>query len=333
MSGAMAPIPDQSPARRPRLPIIDIARGVAIVAMVIYHLCWDLSYYGFIPVDVGFEPGWVLFARSILFSFMFLVGVGLVLGHGDGMRWRSFWRRTLFVAGGALLITLGTWLTFPESFVYFGVLHAIALFSVLALPFLFTPIWLTGLVSAAIVLLHFAYQDALFNAVPLSWIGFWEVPPLTNDLVPVFPWLGVLLGGVAAARLVRGSRGEARLAAIQPRNKGAKVLSWMGRWSLIIYLVHQPLLLAVIAPLSMATGAQSEGRELDFLNSCQMSCEETGTTAALCAVYCQCGLEGVIRDDLWEPIYSGLVSSDEQAKLDANNRQCSALIYPELLSD
>ncbi len=323
----------EATSKRPRLPIIDIARGVAIVAMAIYHLCWDLSYYGFIPVDVGFDPGWVLFARSILFSFMFLVGVGLVLGHGDGVRWRSFWRRTLFVAGGALLITLGTWLTFPESFVYFGVLHAIALFSVLALPFLFTPIWLTGLVSAVIVLLHFVYRDALFNAVPLSWIGFWEVPPLTNDLVPVFPWLGVVLGGIVVARLVRGSRAEARLAAIQPGNRGAEVLGWMGRWSLIIYLVHQPLLLAVIAPLSMATGAQTEGRELDFLNSCQMSCEETGTTAALCAVYCQCGLEGVIRDDLWEPIYSGLVSADEQAKLDANNRQCSALIYPELLSN
>jgi uncharacterized membrane protein len=320
-------------SKRRRLPVIDIARGVAIVAMVIYHLCWDLSYYGFIPVDVGFDPGWVLFARSILFSFMFLVGVGLVLGHGDGIRWPGFWRRTLFVAGGALLITLGTWLTFPESFVYFGVLHAIALFSVLALPFLFTPIWLTGLVSAAIILLHFVYRDALFNAVPLSWIGFWEVPPLTNDLVPLFPWLGVVLGGIMVARLVRGSHGEARLAAIQPSNRSAKMLGWMGRWSLIIYLVHQPLLLAVIAPLSMATGAQTEGRELDFLNSCQMSCEETGTTAALCAVYCQCGLEGVIRDDLWEPIYSGLVSADEQAKLDANNRQCSALIYPELLSD
>ena len=92
MSGAMTPIADQAPVKRPRLPVIDIARGVAIVAMVIYHLSWDLSYYGFIPVDVGYDPGWVFFARSILFSFMFLVGVGLVLGHGDGVRWKNFWR-------------------------------------------------------------------------------------------------------------------------------------------------------------------------------------------------------------------------------------------------
>ncbi|KKB10179.1 hypothetical protein VE26_01395 [Devosia chinhatensis] len=316
--------------KRPRLPIIDIARGVAIVAMVIYHLSWDLSFYGFMPVDVGYDPGWVFFARSILFSFMFLVGVGLVLGHGDGVRWTSFWRRTLFVAGGALLITLGTWIMFPESFVYFGVLHAIALFSILALPFLFTPIWLTALAGVAIVALHFLFHDPLFNAVALSWIGFWEVPPLTNDLVPVFPWLGVVLGGIVVARLVRGSTAEARLASVQPRNRLSRVLGWMGRWSLVIYLVHQPLLLAVIAPLAMATGAQTAGREIEFLNSCQTSCEATGTTAAMCATYCQCGLEGINRDELWDAVYSGVISPQEQTQLDANNRQCSVLIYPEL---
>ncbi len=264
---------------------------------------------------------------------MVLVGVGLVLGHGEGMRWRAFWKRWLFIAGGAGLITLGTWFTFPDSFVYFGVLHAIALTSLLALPFLFTPLWLTGLVAVAVIGLHFAYADPLFNEKLFSWLGFWEVPPPANDLVPVFPWLGVVLLGVLAMRLVRGTRLEARLAAIQPRTFVARVLGWMGRWSLVIYLVHQPLLLAVIVPLSMAMGTQETSRDLDFLNSCQASCEESGTTAALCAIYCQCGLEGVKRDDLWEPVFTGLVSAADQAKLDANNRQCSALIYPDLDSD
>lgn len=316
--------------KRPRLPIIDIARGIAIIAMVIYHLSWDLAFYRFIPVDVSYDPGWVAFARTILFSFMFLVGVGLVLGHGEGIRWKAFWRRWIFVAIGSLLITLGTWIAFPGSFVYFGVLHAIAVSMLLALPFLFAPIWLTALVSAAVIGLHFAYVDPAFNAVPLSWIGFWEVPPLTNDLVPLFPWFGVVLAGVTVTRLVRGTAVEEKLAAIQPKNVVARVLAWMGRWSLVIYLVHQPLLLAVIAPLSMALGTEEAGREIQFLNSCQVSCEATGATAAQCATYCQCGLEGVNRDNLWEPVFTGLVSAEDQAKLDANNRQCSALIYPEL---
>ncbi|WP_375598557.1 DUF1624 domain-containing protein [Devosia sp. Naph2] len=321
---------DTFTVKRPRLPVIDIARGVAIIAMVIYHFFWDLSFYRFIPVDVGFDPGWVAFARTILFAFMFLVGVGLVLGHGDGVRWRSFWRRWLFVLGGAALITIGTWFAFPDSFVYFGVLHAIALTSLLALPFLFTPLWLVGLVAAAVIGLHFGFADPLYNQKVFSWIGFWVVPPPTNDLVPVFPWFGVVLLGVLAMRLVRGGVVERRLAAIRPRNVPARVLGWMGRWSLVIYLVHQPLLLAVIMPLSFVMGTQEASRDMEFLNSCQVSCEESGTTAALCAIYCQCGLEGVKRDDLWEPVFSGLVSAEDQAKLDANNRQCSALIYPEL---
>ncbi|NGP17419.1 heparan-alpha-glucosaminide N-acetyltransferase [Devosia aurantiaca] len=149
--------------KRPRLLVVDIARGVAIIAMAIYHLSWDLSFYRFIPVDVGFDPGWVLFARTILSAFMFLVGVGLVLGHGDGVRWSAFWKRWGFVVGGALIITVSTWFTFPESFVYFGVLHAIAATSLLALPFLFTPLWLTGLVAAVIIALPcpFFFRPAL----------------------------------------------------------------------------------------------------------------------------------------------------------------------------
>jgi len=321
---------ERQTAKRPRLPLIDIARGVAIVAMVFYHLAWDLSFYRLIPVDAGYDPGWVAFARSILFAFILLVGMGLVLGHGEGVRWRAFWRRWLLVAAGAGLITLGTFIVFPDSFVYFGVLHAIALFSLLALPFLFTPVWLTALVGAAVIALPFLHADPLFDQKAFSWLGFWVTPPLTNDLVPVFPWFGFTLAGVAAMRLMRGRPVMARLAAVQPRSRPARGLALMGRWSLLVYLVHQPVLLAVIAPLAMALGSQEAAREVDFISSCQATCEAGGTPGALCVPYCQCGLEGIKRDNLWEPIYSGLVSAADQARLDANNRQCSALIYPEL---
>lgn len=315
--------------KRPRLAIIDVVRGVAIVAMVVYHFSWDLSYFRFIPVDVGYEHGWVIFARSILFAFMALVGVGLVLAHGRGMRWRAFWRRWTFVVGGALLITLGTYFTFPDSFVYFGVLHAIAVCSLLALPFLFTPLWLTGVVAAVVISLPFFYSDPVFNQEIVSWIGFWVEPPLTNDLVPLFPWFGVVLLGAFAMRVVDATQLRLRLAAYAPGRFG-KALGFLGRWSLLIYLLHQPVLLAVIYPLSTMLNTQETGRAEQFLASCQSTCENSGTTAALCATYCQCGLEGVERDNLWEPIYSGLVSAGDQAKLDANNRQCSALIYPDL---
>lgn len=317
--------------RRPRLAIVDVARGIAILAMVIYHLFWDLSYFRFIAADVGYDPQWVAFARSILATFLFLVGVGLVLGHGRGIRWAAFWKRWAFVLAGALAITVVTWIAFPQSFVYFGVLHAIALFSVLALPFLLAPLWLPVVAAAVVIALPFFFSDALYNEKAWSWIGFWQVPPPTNDLVPIFPWFGVVLLGVIVTRLVLASpRALQRLAAFGGTSRLSRGLAWMGRWSLVIYLVHQPVLLGVIYPLAGVMQPQIAMRSTDFLRSCQQSCTATGTSAELCTTYCQCGLEGVQANDLWNAVFTGMVTAEEQALLDASNRQCSALIYPEL---
>ncbi len=148
------------------------------------------------------------------------------------------------------------------------------------------------------------YTNPAFDAVPLSWIGFWVVPPLTNDLVPVFPWFGVTLLGVVAMKVLLARNWIGPLTA-QPGGRVGHWLGVLGRWSLLIYLLHQPLLLAVIYPASQLLGTQTAGREAQFLASCQSSCEAGGTSTALCTTYCQCGLEGVERDNLWEPIFSG----------------------------
>lgn len=317
-------------APRPRFAVIDVARGVAIIAMVAYHLCWDLSYFRFIAADVGYDPEWVLIARSILAVFLFLAGVSLVLGHGTGIRWRSFWRRWVFVVLGALAITVATWFAFPQSFVYFGVLHAIALFSLLGLAFVRTPLWLAIAAATVIIALPFFYSDPLFNERPWSWLGFWQVPPPTNDLVPVFPWFGAVLLGIIVARLVLASSLAPRLAAIAPTARLPRLLAFLGRWSLLIYLVHQPILLGLIYPAAALLQPQLAMRDADFLRSCQTTCEAGGTSAPMCVTYCQCGLEGVKANELWNAIETGMVTAAEQALLDAQNRQCSALIYPEL---
>jgi uncharacterized membrane protein len=315
---------------RRRFAVVDIARGIAIIAMIAYHLCWDLSYYRFISADVGYDPQWVVIARTILSAFLFLVGFGLVLGHDRAIRWRAFWKRWIFVAAGAALISLGTLIAFPASFVYFGVLHAIALFSVLALPFLLAPSWVAIAVALPVLILPWFYSAALFNEKAWSWIGFWEVPPPANDLVPIFPWFGVVLLGIAACRSVFSSSLAPRLSAINPIGRLARVLRFLGRWSLLIYLLHQPLLLALIYPAAAVLQPQIAMRQSDFLQSCQSTCEEGGTAPGLCRTYCQCGLQTIEDNDLWEAVYSGLLTAQEQTILDASNRQCSAVIYPDL---
>lgn len=319
-----------TPPVRTRFPVIDITRGVAIIAMIIYHLCWDLAYFRFIPADVGYDPGWVLFARSILYSFLFLVGVGMALGSRGPTDWRRFWRRWALLALGALAITVATWFAFPETFVYFGVLHAIALFTLLALPLRRAPSWLIGLIALVVLALPALFANELFNLKHWSWLGFWTVAPPTNDLVPVFPSFAVVLLGLLGGRVLLTSRWSARLAAIAPSNPAARLLQFMGRWSLLIYLLHQPLLLAVLFPLAGWLQPQIAMRETDFLGACQQTCVDGGTAPGLCTTYCQCGLANVEANDLWGPVYSGVISPQEQALLDAGNLQCSALIYPEL---
>jgi uncharacterized membrane protein len=318
---------------RPRFAVVDFARGVAIIAMIAYHLCWDLSYFRFISADVGYDPQWVVIARTILSAFLFLVGVGLVLGHGRGIRWRAFWKRWVFVLVGALLITSGTYIAFPDTFVYFGVLHAIALFSVLALPFILAPLWLLIAVTVPVLALPWLYANPLFNEKPWSWIGFWQVPPPANDLVPIFPWFGVVLLGIVTTRLVLRSTFSERIARINPQGRLSRVLQFLGRWSLLIYLLHQPLLLAVIYPAAALLQPQIAVRQSDFLGSCQSTCEAGGTAPGLCTTYCLCGLKTVEDNDLWDAVYSGLLTAQEQTVLDASNRQCSALIYPDLATE
>ena len=131
-------------ASRPRLAVIDLIRGVAVVAMIVYHLSWDLLDYGLIDVDVVNDP---LLAESspmlIAGTFLALVGFNLVLAKRNGIRPAAYFRRLAIIAGAAALVSLGTYWFMPDAFVFFGVLHMIAAASVLALPFLRAPVWAT----------------------------------------------------------------------------------------------------------------------------------------------------------------------------------------------
>ncbi|WDR06801.1 heparan-alpha-glucosaminide N-acetyltransferase [Devosia rhodophyticola] len=313
---------------RPRYALIDMGRGIALIAMVIYHAFWDLSYLRFFSVDVSADLGWVIFARTILASFLFLVGVGLVLSHGKAIRWRTFWKRLAILVAAAALITFATVMVFPDAFVYFGILHAIALFSLMALPFLRAPLWLVVVVALVIMALGWGYSDPFFNERAFSWLGFWTIPPLTNDLVPIFPWFGVVLGAIVTTRLLIASGRMATLDVVKASNPPKRALAKLGRWTLVIYLVHQPLLLGALYPLSLVLRPGAEFQQQQFLSQCQSTCLAGGTGPDQCTTYCQCGLTGVIDNDLWDGVNSGRPTPSEQAALNTITQACSALIYP-----
>lgn len=318
-------------APRPRYQLLDLMRGLAILAMVVFHVAWDLYYFGYSDVDVTSVPGWVLFQKAILTSFLLLVGAGLVLAHGQGIRWRKFWRRFALIVAAALLTTAGTYWMFPDYFVFFGVLHAIALFSLIGLAFLRLNPWLTAAMGALVIGANFAYSNPVFTSRELGWIGFWPVSPETSDVVPVFPWLGVVLLGIAGMRLILATpRLATRLAAVHSNEPAARGLAFLGRWALPIYLVHQPLIIGLIwgfsllQPPTLTPPVQSVSD--NFVMSCQQSCLATGSTAARCERYCGCALEQVDAQDLWAAVSATEPTTGQLAELNSVARLCTAMV-------
>ena len=119
--------------------------------MAIYHFTWDLEFFGYLEPGLTAHGGWKLFARCIASSFLFLVGVSLFLAHGRGIRWRGFLIRFAMVAGAALAISVVTYFAVPGAFIFFGILHEIALASLLGLAFLRLPALVTLIVAAAVI--------------------------------------------------------------------------------------------------------------------------------------------------------------------------------------
>jgi uncharacterized membrane protein len=303
-----------------RIPIIDVARGVALSAMIVYHFAWDLSFLGFIETAVGRETGWVAFARSIAGSFLFLVGVGVVLADNAGQNWGSYFRRLAKVALAAAAITVATLIFTPEGFIFFGILHMIAVGSILALPFLRAPVALTIITAAFVLSLpHFVGWSA-FDPLWLVWTGLYETPPLTYDFEPVFPWFGPVLLGVAAGRIIVDTRLRGVLAGIPVRGHISRGLQTMGRWSLVVYLIHQPILLGILYPIAMWRAPEP----VTFTQACVASCTGTGAHPAVCARACGCVAESLVNNGFGHILTAQSVTPEEQALVDDVARQCYA---------
>lgn len=295
---------DPAPAARPRYKLIDAARGVAILAMVVFHFAWDLYFLGFIDLDISTDPFWTALQKAIVSSFLLLTGVSLWLGHGRGIRWRKFWRREAVLVGAAVAVSIGTWLAFGDYFAFFGVLHAIALVSLIGLAFLGLPAVVTGAVGVVIIVLPLLFTDPIMRERGLAWIGFWPISPSTADIVPVFPWLGVTLIGLAVARAFDGRPFWALPA--------PGWLAWLGRWSLVIYLIHQPVLYGALYGLSSIMPAVSEERRAaDFVENCRATQISAGIEALTAERYCGCALEQVETGNMWEMLLRERTAAEE----------------------
>jgi len=229
-------------APAPRLALIDALRGFALCLMLVYHMVFDLVWLRGFRADFNHDPFWLAFRGIIVTLFLSLVGVSLVLARRAHQGNGAFWRRVGIIAACAALVTAASYVTFPQSFITFGVLHCIALSSVLARPLVDSP-RAALLLGIAVIAVGNTLQLPLFDTPWLNWIGLMTHKPPTEDYVPLLPWTGVVLLGVALGHGLF-SRELGPVAALG--RSAPAWLAWLGRHSLLVYLVHQPLLVGIL---------------------------------------------------------------------------------------
>lgn len=237
-------------ARTERHDAIDALRGLAMVWMTVFHFCFDLQHFGYFKADFYTDPAWTLQRGVIVSLFLFCAGLGQAVAVQQGQGWARFWRRWRQIAICAALVTVGSYAMFPRSFIYFGILHGIALMLIIVR---LTAgwgrwLWLLGclpwLAWWGAPHIHAVPGGAGFLDTPcLSWLGLVSRKPITEDYVPLAPWLGVMWWGMAAGTWVITRRAawlEFSLARL------TRPLALLGRWSLSYYMLHQPVLIGAL---------------------------------------------------------------------------------------
>jgi uncharacterized membrane protein len=253
--------------------------------------------------------------------FLGLVGVSLDLATARGLTRRAVLRRFALIAGAAALVSATSALFFPEGLITFGVLHCIAVASVLALPFLRLPTAAVVAAGAGVLALG-ALHDPVFDSPWLSWLGFATRPPPARDYVPLVPWFGVVLLGRALGRRIEAHRPTAAPA---PGGVG-RALGAAGRNSLALYLAHQPAIYGLLLALTAALGHSPAGTAdfaRTFGQSCRQSCVASGVTAAVCAARCDCVLTAVRRELRWRDLQTAEPTAATRARLDALAQSCT----------
>ncbi|WP_418640359.1 heparan-alpha-glucosaminide N-acetyltransferase [Sulfurimonas sp. ST-27] len=216
---------------------LDFIRGIAIVLMVVFHFCFDLNNFHFIDINIYHGVFWHYFRYVIVSLFLLCVGVSLYLVNESGYNFTKDLKRFFLIFANAMLVSAASYFTFPHSFIYFGILHFIAFASLLALAFVKFPkiALLAGITIIVLSYNNTLHMHWLYNILKMPL----HLPKHPEDLVPFTPWFGVVLVGIFI-----GCKKLFIFNTVQ--NYFTKKVSFLGKHSLLIYMIHQPVLFGTV---------------------------------------------------------------------------------------
>jgi len=215
---------------------LDLLRGSAVVLMVLFHFGYDLALFGYASYKTTVDIEWIIFRGVILSMFLLAVGMSSYLAYSKAIDWKKVWVRSAKLSAVSVLISIGSYLVFPDQWIYFGVIHFIMVATVVSLAFVKVPnlALIVGVgVVAAYVLGYFHFDPVLSYAVE-----HFSLPRYTVDVVSFTPWFGVVLIGIF---VMHHNFFGLTIHESKRRNR----LAYLGKHSLLIYLLHQPILFGV----------------------------------------------------------------------------------------
>lgn len=231
---------------------IDALRGVAIVMMVIFHLLWDFWSFRIMPDIILYAGFWKYFQRTCAITFLLLVGVSLTVSYqrvkqkqkGRKPGWDKFFWRGLRIFGVGMCFTLFGWLT-GFGYVHIGILHLIGLAIILSYPLLEYR-WVNLILWVIFVIIGGIVLRTPLTHNWLLYLGLHRPDYYPLDYFPLFPWLGVVLLGVFFGNTLYGNHGRIFYLPDWSKIFPISLLRFLGRHSLLIYVIHQPLLIALL---------------------------------------------------------------------------------------
>jgi uncharacterized membrane protein len=227
---------------------IDFLKGLAIISMIVYHFAFNLNLLNIYPIDV-YSGLWIILARFIQFTFLTVVGISIYISYAKHQDYSKFlkrqFRRSVILLGIAMGITLVTYIFYPQGYIKFGVLHLISIASILGALLIRNNFLMVCLIFISLILGNIFSQITLDTPLLMP-LGLMYKNFYSLDYFPIFPWISLVFAGIVIARFLDKHKLLKNFNLI-PR---FKLLEDAGKRSLIIYLVHQPVLLGLIWLLS-----------------------------------------------------------------------------------